>query len=143
MILACDLALAQQDQRLTRRQVRARRLVEQAVELIADAGELQSRQHGIERIDRFFHYLLSPRHQKPPPTTASYSARERNNDGGGDGSSTAATASRSESYEDSMYPNIAADRKRSRTSGTVAIRGRHHTPGLCSRPIPRPMCPIP
>ena len=39
----------------------------------------------------------------------------------------AATASRSESYEDSMDPNIAADRKRSRTSGTVAIRGRHHT----------------
>ncbi|MGY3362789.1 hypothetical protein ACVWZK_009452 [Bradyrhizobium sp. GM0.4] len=47
MILARDLALAQQDQRLTRRQVRARRLVEQAVELVANAGELQSRQHGV------------------------------------------------------------------------------------------------
>ena len=39
----------------------------------------------------------------------------------------AATTSRSELYEESMDPNIAADRKRSRTSGTVAIRGRHHT----------------
>lgn len=35
----------------------------------------------------------------------------------------AATASRSESYEESMDPNIAADRKRSRTSGAVAIPG--------------------
>jgi hypothetical protein len=40
VILALDLTLAQKDQRLTRRQVRARRLVEQVVELIANAGEL-------------------------------------------------------------------------------------------------------
>nr|WP_311982477.1 hypothetical protein [Bradyrhizobium japonicum] len=93
MILARNLALAQQDQCLTRRQVRARRLVEQAVELIADPGALQSRQHGIERIGRCFHYLLCPRHQKLPPTTASYSARGRNNDGGEDGASTATAIS--------------------------------------------------
>jgi hypothetical protein len=40
VILAGDLALAQHDQRFPRRQVGARRLVEQAVELIADAREL-------------------------------------------------------------------------------------------------------
>jgi hypothetical protein len=60
MILARDLALAQQDQRLTRRQVRARRLVEQAVELVADAGELQSRQHGLEPIGRCLWDAIKP-----------------------------------------------------------------------------------
>jgi hypothetical protein len=60
IILARDLALAQQDQRLTRRQVCARRLVEQAVELIADTGELQSRQHGVERVGRFFQLSSLP-----------------------------------------------------------------------------------
>jgi hypothetical protein len=39
VILAGDLTLAQHDQRFPRRQVGARRLVEQAVELIADARE--------------------------------------------------------------------------------------------------------
>jgi hypothetical protein len=34
MILARDLTLAQQNQRLTRRQVRARRLVEQVVDTV-------------------------------------------------------------------------------------------------------------
>jgi hypothetical protein len=49
----------------------------------------------------------------------------------------AAAASRLGSYSRSMNTNIAADRKRSRTSGTVPIRGRHHT-GLSSRPeMPR------
>ncbi|UGA48811.1 hypothetical protein HU230_0028095 [Bradyrhizobium quebecense] len=93
MILARDLTFAQQDQRLTRRQVRARRLVEQAVELIADAGELQSRQHGIERIGRCFGCLLCARHQKLPPITASYSVSGRNNECGGDDPGTAAAVS--------------------------------------------------
>src|SRR5262249_6893257 len=84
MILARDLTLAQQDQRLTRRQVRARRLVEQVVELVADAGELQSRQHGVERIGRCFGCRLCARHQKLPPIAASYSARRRNQEGGDD-----------------------------------------------------------
>jgi hypothetical protein len=38
--LAGDLALAQHRQRLARRQVRSRGLVEEIVELVADAGEL-------------------------------------------------------------------------------------------------------
>src|SRR5262249_52185818 len=92
MILARDLALAQQDQRLTRRQVRARRLVEQVVELVADTGELQSRQHGVERISRCFGCSLCARHQKLPPTTASYSARGRNKEGGGDDPGTVVAA---------------------------------------------------
>src|SRR4051794_15651068 len=45
MVLARDLALAQHRQRLAHRQVRARRLVEKAVELIPDAGELEPCQH--------------------------------------------------------------------------------------------------
>jgi hypothetical protein len=39
MIFARDLALEQQEKRLARRQVRSRRLVQEAVELVADAGE--------------------------------------------------------------------------------------------------------
>jgi hypothetical protein len=45
MVLAGDLALAHQHQRLARRQVRAHRLVEEIVALVADARELQPRQH--------------------------------------------------------------------------------------------------
>jgi hypothetical protein len=71
LVTTHHLTLAQQDQRLTRRQVRARRLVEQAVELVADAGELQSRQHGVERIGRCFGCFLCARHQKLPPIAAS------------------------------------------------------------------------
>src|SRR5512138_507555 len=92
MILALDLALAQQDQRLTRRQVGACRLVEQVVELVADAGELQSRQHGLEPIDWCLGSLLCARHQKLPPIAASYSARGRNNEGSGDDPGTVAAA---------------------------------------------------
>ena len=93
MILARNLPLAQQRQRLARRQVRARRLVEQAVELVADAGELQARQHGVERIGQHFGCFLCARHQKLPPIAASYSARDRNNEGDGDAGTVGAAIS--------------------------------------------------
>jgi hypothetical protein len=80
LILLCKSEIA----RLTRRQVRARRLIEQVVELVADAGELQSRQRRVERIGRCLGCFLCARNQKFPPIAASYSARGRNNEGGGD-----------------------------------------------------------
>lgn len=83
MIPARDLTLARQYQRLTRRQVRARRLVEQVVELVADAGELRSHQHGLEPIDGAS--VLYAHHQKLPPIAAPYSAKGRNNEGSGEG----------------------------------------------------------
>src|SRR6185369_7376442 len=92
MILAGDLTLAQQGQRLARRQVGTRRLVEQAVEPVANAKELQSRQHGVEPINRCLGRLLCARHQKLPPIAASYSARGRSNEGGGDDAGTAGAA---------------------------------------------------
>ncbi len=88
MILVRNLELAQQDQCLTRRQVRTRRLVEQVVELVADTGELQSRQHGVQRMSGGFGCSLCARHQKLPSITASYSARGRNNEGSGEGAGT-------------------------------------------------------
>jgi hypothetical protein len=77
MVLAGDLALAQQRLRLARRQVRARRLVEQIVELVADAGELQPRQHFVEPVGRHVEGSVRARHQKPPPIAASYSVSGR------------------------------------------------------------------
>jgi hypothetical protein len=77
MILAGDLALAQHRQRLARRQIRARRLVEEIVELVADAGELQPRQHLVEPVGRHIKVSLHARHLKPPPIAASYSASGR------------------------------------------------------------------
>ena len=62
MIFAPNLTLAQRDQRLTRRQVRARHLVEHAVALRARSEATSDR--------------------------ASYSARGRNNEGGGDDAGT-------------------------------------------------------
>jgi hypothetical protein len=93
VILAGDLALAQHDQRFPRRQVGTRRLVEQAVELITDARELQSRQHGVQRIGGHLGGSLCAWHQKLPPIAASYSAKGRSSDDGGDcGTGGASTA---------------------------------------------------
>jgi len=47
-----DFALAQHDERLAQRQIRASGLVEKAVEAFANAGELEPREHGVERIVR-------------------------------------------------------------------------------------------
>ena len=73
-VLAGDLPLAQQGERLAHVEIGPVRLVEQAVELVADAGELQPAEHVGEPIGGGLH-------QKPPPTSASYSASERNSTG--------------------------------------------------------------
>jgi len=78
MALPRNLALAQQDQNLTRGQVRTRRLIEQVVELVADTGRLQSRRHGFGRNGGSFGCSLCARHQEFPPIAASYSVRGRN-----------------------------------------------------------------
>src|SRR5689334_7230249 len=73
-VLAGDLPLTQEGERLAHVEIGAGCLVEQAVKLVADAGELQSAEHVGEPIGRDLH-------QKPPPTSASYSASERNSTG--------------------------------------------------------------
>ena len=85
VILARDLAFAQEHQRLPRRQVCACRFVEKVVELIADAGELEPDEHLVEPIRRYFGRFLGARHQKLPPTMASYSASGLSSAGGGGG----------------------------------------------------------
>ena len=85
VVLPRDLALAQQDECLACRQVRPRGFVEQAVELITDATELETHQHGVEWIGRRLGCLLDAGHQKRPPMAASYSANGRSNDGAGAG----------------------------------------------------------
>src|SRR5690606_15661636 len=80
VVLAGDLPLAQQRQRLARGEVGTAGLVEQAVELVADAGQLEPRQHGIERIEHRGG-LLCACHQKDPPAIASYSASGRRSAG--------------------------------------------------------------
>jgi hypothetical protein len=63
-ILASDLALAQQDERLPQGQILSTCFVQQNIELIANGSELQSRQHLAQRI-------REGTHQKPPPSSAS------------------------------------------------------------------------
>jgi hypothetical protein len=69
-ILASDLALTHQDEDLAQGQVLPTCFVEEAVELIADCGQLQSRQH-------FGQAIGDGMHQKPPPSSASYSPSDR------------------------------------------------------------------
>src|SRR5918996_909469 len=70
LVLAGDLPLAEQGERLAQGQLALRGLVEQAVELIADRRQLEPGEH-----------LLKMRglgdHDQPPPTAASYSASGR------------------------------------------------------------------
>jgi hypothetical protein len=70
MVLAGDLALQEQGQGLAGREVGAGRLVQEVVELIADAGQLQPGQHRIERVEHWGR-SLGAGHQKAPPTSAS------------------------------------------------------------------------
>jgi hypothetical protein len=83
MIFPRDLAFAQHRQRLACRQVRAGGFVEQAVEPIADAGELQPHQHLVEPVGRHMRWFLGAGHQKLPPIAASYSASGRSSVGNG------------------------------------------------------------
>lgn len=74
LVLARDLTLAQEGQRLAQTQLASRRLVDEVVELIADGGKLQSAQPGKE-------HLVIDAHRQPPPATRSYSANGRSNAG--------------------------------------------------------------
>ena len=64
LIAACDLALAQQGQRLAQGQFAPRRLVQQAVQLVADRGQVQPGQPAVQR-------GLVRAHHQPPPTASS------------------------------------------------------------------------
>src|SRR6516165_691822 len=69
LVLAGDLPLAEQRERLTNGQLAPRRLVDQAVELIADRCQLEPVQHRDQMI------VL---HHQRPPTSRSYSSSGRN-----------------------------------------------------------------
>ncbi|MCZ8132596.1 MAG: hypothetical protein O9284_15035 [Steroidobacteraceae bacterium] len=49
-VLAGDLGLAQEEDRVEQRQLPARRVFEQVGELVADRGQLEPRQHAHERV---------------------------------------------------------------------------------------------
>ena len=53
-----------------------RRLIKQVVKLLADAGELQPGQHGIEPVGGDCRAVQAG-HQKPPPMSVSYSPSGR------------------------------------------------------------------
>src|SRR5271169_5480822 len=74
LVLAGDLALDQEGQRLAQGQLALGRLVQQAVELVADRGELEPRQRAQQA-------LVIDGHDQPPPATCSYSASGRNSAG--------------------------------------------------------------
>src|SRR5690606_4296793 len=74
LVLARDLALAEERQCLAEREIEAARLVEEPIELIANGGELQPRQHARERVDDCFHHQL-------PPASCSYSTSGRRSAG--------------------------------------------------------------
>jgi hypothetical protein len=70
VVLAGDLALAQQRQGLARREVGPGGFVEQVIELVADAGQLQPGEHRVERVEHRGRGLGAG-HQNAPPTSAS------------------------------------------------------------------------
>ena len=74
-ITPCDLALAQQRQRLAQRQLAPGRLVQQAVQLVVDRGQVQPAEPAEQR-----GVVLA--HDQPPPTACSYSASGRSSAGG-------------------------------------------------------------
>src|SRR6516165_9805547 len=81
LVLAGDLPLAEQRERLTNGQLAPRRLVDQAVELIADRCQLEPVQHRDQMI------VL---HHQRPPTSPSYSSSGRSSSGAAMVSETAA-----------------------------------------------------
>jgi hypothetical protein len=64
LVLAGNLALAQEGDGLAQRQLAPGCLVEQAVELVADRGQLQPGQHADQDVVIEFHH-------QPPPTSRS------------------------------------------------------------------------
>src|SRR6185437_7238706 len=72
LVLARDLAFAEERQGLTDRQLAPPRLVDQAVELVADCGQLEPVQHGDQVI------VL---HHQRPPASRSYSISGRSSSG--------------------------------------------------------------
>src|SRR5215208_5335850 len=76
LVLAGDLALAEHPQRLADRQLAPARLIDQAVELVADGCQLEAGEHRHQMI-------VGGIHQKPPPIRASYSASGRSSAGSG------------------------------------------------------------
>src|SRR5882724_6970499 len=72
LVLAGDLTLAEQRQRLADRQFAPRRLVDQTVELITDRRQLEPVQH----LDQ----MIVVHHQRPP-TSRSYSSSGRSSSG--------------------------------------------------------------
>src|SRR3954451_9387463 len=79
LVLAGDLPFAEQGQRLADGQLAPAGLIDEAVELVADGGQLEAAQHANQAI-------VSGAHQKPPPIRASYSASGRNSAGAGSSS---------------------------------------------------------
>src|SRR5271166_1497367 len=88
LVLARDLALDQEGERLAQGHFAARRLVNQIVELVADRGELEPGQPADEslviasqsgairlRTRRRRRGAAADGHRQPPPTRRSYSAR--------------------------------------------------------------------
>ena len=84
LVASGDFALAEQRQRLADRQFTSACLVDQAVDLVTQGGELQSVQHGDQ--------VIMVAHQKRPPIAASYSARGRNKPACASGDAACATA---------------------------------------------------
>jgi hypothetical protein len=78
LVAARDLPLAQERERFAQRQLTPGRLVEQAVELIADHCQPQPAEHADERL------VVDHRHQ-PPPMARSYSASGRRRSGSASG----------------------------------------------------------
>jgi len=76
LVLARDLALTKEGERLTQGELAPRRFVDEVVELIANGGELEARQPTGEG-------LMVDGHDQPPPATLSYSASGRSSAGVG------------------------------------------------------------
>ena len=76
LVLARDFRFAEQLHGIEQRQLAAGGGVEQAIELVADCGQLQSRQHLRQHVR-----IGSRRFHQAPPVTASYSCKGRSNSG--------------------------------------------------------------
>jgi hypothetical protein len=85
LVLAGDLALDQEREPLAQGQLALGGLVQQAVELVADCGQLQPGQ-GLGQTG------VIDVHDQPPPATRSYSASGRNSAGSGGAAAMAALA---------------------------------------------------
>lgn len=85
LVFAGNLPFHQKGERLAQRQLALGGLVQQAVELVADRGELEPRQ------SRQQAHVIDG-HDQPPPTTRSYSASGRSSAGSGKATAAGSTA---------------------------------------------------